>query len=168
MKKARFRGLFDCRKLFCVFACSKFPDNVYLYLSGIFKLFFNLLCNILCKEKRLRIVNLLGFYYYTYLSSRLNSIALINTAEATGNLFKLFKTLNIVRARLSSCSGSGASYCICCGNEDRFNCLRLTITVMRSYSVYNFIAFTIFLSKVCTKLNVSSFLFVIYRLAYIV
>jgi len=58
--------------LFCIINSSAFADNIYLYLTGIFKLIFNALCYLVRHNYHLVISNNLRFNYNTNLTSCLN------------------------------------------------------------------------------------------------
>ena len=107
----KYKNIFTI--LFCVFNAAEFTNNVDFDLTGIFKLSFNLLGNIFCKEERLCIVYLFGFYDDTYFSTCLNCITLIYPIETGCNRFEFFQTLHVVRTRFSSCAGTSARYRVC-------------------------------------------------------
>ena len=64
-------------------------------LAGILHLVLDLLCDVVGKNRRLRIRDLLRLHHDMKLATRLHRIGALDTLMRVGNLLELFETLDI-------------------------------------------------------------------------
>ena len=99
--------------LFCVVDSFCFPENMNLDLTGIGHLRLDLLGDISRQEDHLVFTDFLRFYHNPDFTASLDGIGACYTGEASGNLFQLFKTLDVVFNILTPCAGTGSGNGIC-------------------------------------------------------
>ena len=154
--------------LFCVVADSALPDKVDLYLTGIFKLVFNLLDYVAGDENHLLVVDDLGLDHYADLAAGLNSERTLNALKRGGDAFELFKALDVVLNILASCTGAGSRNCVGGLNEAGDKRLCLNVSVVSLNGVDNALALAVFFRGLNAQLNMLAVHLVVERLADIV
>ena len=93
--------------LFCVFDSSRLSEKIDLDLAGIFQLALDLLCDLSGEENHFVFGNLIGLDHDSDLAAGLDSVGAFNTVEGVGELFELFKTLDVVFDVFAACTGTG-------------------------------------------------------------
>ena len=140
--------------LFCVVNGSAFADYVDFDLSGVFKVFFNLLNYLASNDNHLLVANLLGLDHNADFTSCLNCKGLFNAVKAVSDFLELLESLDVVFKIFTSCTGTCGGNCVSRLNDNRNNGLRLNVAVMRLDCVENLVVLLVFFSKVNSKLNV--------------
>ena len=140
--------------LFCVFDYPALSGKIDLYLSGIIHFVFYSLGDLPCNDDHLLVVDLFGNDHYSDLTSRLNSVGLLNAVIRGANFLQLLQTLDVILVVFASCSGTCRRNSVRRLNKAGNNGLGLNISVMRLNSVDNLGAFLILAANVDAYLNV--------------
>ena len=154
--------------LFCVVADSALPDNVDLYLTGIFKLVFNLLDDVAGDENHLLVADDFGLDHYAHFAARLNGERTLNALERGCDAFELFKALDVVLNILASCAGAGSRNGVGGLNEAGDKRLCLNVSVVSLDGVNDALALAVFFRGLNTQLNMLAVHLVVECLADIV
>ena len=99
--------------LLCVFDAFRFPNQIYLDLTGIFHFFLDLLCKVMSQNNHLILADLLGLHHDPHLAAGLNGIRFLNALERGRNALQLLQPLDVVLQILAAGTGTG------CGNGIR-------------------------------------------------
>ena len=119
-----------------------------LDLSGIGELLLDLLCDVAGQQSHLILADLLGLDHDADLAACLNCVASGDTGEALGNLFELFKTLDVVFDVLAACTGAGSGDRVGGLHDAGNDCSRLNVAVVGFDSMDDVIAFLVLLCDI--------------------
>ena len=142
------------KRLLCVIDRSAFPYQIYLDLSGVFDLIFDLDCDIMCNDLHTLVVNFFGLDHYADFSARLNGVCFIDTLKACGNLLKLLQAFDIVFKVFASCTGSCRRDSICRLYDNGDDSLGFNVVVMCFDRMNNILAFLILTCRLNAYLDV--------------
>ena len=92
-------------RLFCVFHCARFANDIDFDLSGIVQIFLDLAGNAVRQNDQLIVGNSLRLDHDAHFAAGLDGKAAFHAFEAVRNFFQRFQTFDVALQILTPCTG---------------------------------------------------------------